>query len=314
MSKIALSTPLKHGLTLRSLEVFLAIVKTQSFGAAAQALSISQPSVSVHIQGLERKLGAALFSRQAGQVPKITDTGHYLLTYAQEVLNQTLALQEVVSSHKKQLRIGAQRFVTQTLLGSAFEALSGALRDVEVIVRTGTFEEVSDLYLKRQVDLAFFLTSKESPQPWAYEPINAYRLALIAHPNHPLAQEKSLSPDRLAEFSFVVAFKQSYFFKSIDQLLMSRQVKISKVSAQAEDAATLKEMVKAGMGLAFTLLHSVREEIQLGKLVEIDLDIVPMYLQLGYAKNLNHVSDEIDVLLDKMKANIEPLRYKSSDH
>ena len=206
---------LQHGLTLRSLEVFMAVVKTQSFGLAAQTLSISQPSVSVHVQGLEKKLGATLFIRRPGQAPKMTDTGVSLLAYAQGVLNQTQVLQETLMSGKKQLRIGAQRFVTQTLLGSAFEALSDALKDVEVIVRTGTFEEVSDLYLKREVDLAFFLTSKESPHPWAHHPINQYRLALIAHPEHPLAREKSLNPARLNDYAFVVAFKQSYFFKSI---------------------------------------------------------------------------------------------------
>ena len=304
---------LQHGLTLRSLEVFMAVVKTQSFGLAAQTLSISQPSVSVHVQGLEKKLGATLFIRRPGQAPKMTDTGVSLLAYAQGVLNQTQVLQETLMCGKKQLRIGAQRFVTQTLLGSAFEALSDALKDVEVIVRTGTFEEVSDLYLKREVDLAFFLTSKESPHPWAHHPINQYRLALIAHPEHPLAREKSLNPARLNDYAFVVAFKQSYFFKSIDLLLAKHNVNIRKVSAQAEDAATLKEMVKAGMGLAFTLLHSVKAEIHLGSLVEIDLDTPPMYLQLGYAKNHTPVSDEIDALIDKMKSSFEPIKYKSND-
>jgi LysR family transcriptional regulator, low CO2-responsive transcriptional regulator len=313
MSKLITHTPLKNGLTMRSLEVFLAVVKTQSFGLAAQALAISQPSVSVHVQSLERKLGTQLFIRHPGQAPKLSETAHSLLAYAQEVLSQTQVLQESLSRGKKQLRIGAQRFVTQALLGSAFEALSEALREVEVIVRTGTFEEVSDLYLRKEVDLAFFLTPKDSLHPWTYHPIAQYRLALIAHPSHPLAKARALKPQRLDQYAFVVAFKQSYFFKSIDALLNAHQVRIRQVAAQAEDAATLREMVKAGMGLAFTLLHSVKGEIDQGRLVEIDLDVPAMYLQLGYARHVTPVSADIDALLERMKNSLETLKYKSMD-
>ena len=289
----------------------MAVIKTQSFGQAAEIMSISQPSVSVHIKSLENKLDSKLFTRSPGQVPKVTESGQFLMTYANEILNQTQELQSVLLNGKKQLKIGAQRFVTQTLLGSTFETLSGALKEVEVIVRTGTFEEVRDLYLKREVDLAFFLTTKDDTPSWLTTQINQYRLALIAHPNHPLAKNKTASIGQLTSYPFIVAFKQSYFSKSIDLLLAKNGIQIKNVAAQAEDAGTVKEMVKAGMGLAFTLLHSVRSEIDRGELVEIDLDSAPMYFQLGYAKNLTPVNAEIEDLIEKMKISIEYKKYQN---
>jgi molybdate transport repressor ModE-like protein len=48
---------------LRRLQVFVMVAETGSFAAAARQLGISQPSVSGHIQNLERELPAPLFVR-----------------------------------------------------------------------------------------------------------------------------------------------------------------------------------------------------------------------------------------------------------
>jgi len=50
-------------MTLRQLEVFLAIARAQGYRRAAEALHTSQPALSQHIRELERELGARLFDR-----------------------------------------------------------------------------------------------------------------------------------------------------------------------------------------------------------------------------------------------------------
>jgi DNA-binding transcriptional LysR family regulator len=297
-------------LTLRSLEVFSAVANLGSYGLAAESLMISQPSVSIHIQGLETKLKTQLFTRVPGQKSEITESGKSLLTYTNEILSHSKHLQDSFQSERAQIRIGAQRFVAQSLLGFVFETLANELKGVDVIVRTGTFEEVRNLYKKREVDIAFFLTSGEEAPSWVSEPIFQYRLALIANTNHPLVSIKSVDIRQLEDYPFVTAFKNSYFANCVSHLLNENQIKLNHIVAQAEDALTLKEMVKAGMGLAFTIFHSVKNEIKKGNLFEIDLDLEPMYLQLRYAKNPVVATSKINLLIDKMKLSIEPLKYK----
>ncbi len=53
--------------TLRRLEVFVAVTDTGSFSRAANRLNIAQPSVSAHIRGLEREVGGAVFDAPARQ-------------------------------------------------------------------------------------------------------------------------------------------------------------------------------------------------------------------------------------------------------
>src|SRR5947207_1407762 len=69
-------------LEVRDLEVFLAVVRTGSFGRAAAALFVTQPAVSERIRHLERVVGADVFERTArGAV--VTAAGEQLLPYAE---------------------------------------------------------------------------------------------------------------------------------------------------------------------------------------------------------------------------------------
>ena len=50
-------------MTLRQLEVFLAIAHAHSYRQAAEALHTSQPALSQHVRELETELGVRLFDR-----------------------------------------------------------------------------------------------------------------------------------------------------------------------------------------------------------------------------------------------------------
>ena len=73
----------------QDMSVFLTVVREGSFGRAASALLLSQPSVSERIVGLERDLGARLFDR-GSRGTTLTPAGERLLPYA----HRTLALLE----------------------------------------------------------------------------------------------------------------------------------------------------------------------------------------------------------------------------
>jgi len=58
--------------TFRRLQVFLAVAEAGSFVGGAKKLGISRPSVSQHMQALERDVGFALFSRHRGASSGLT--------------------------------------------------------------------------------------------------------------------------------------------------------------------------------------------------------------------------------------------------
>ncbi|MQA11014.1 MAG: LysR family transcriptional regulator [Pseudonocardiaceae bacterium] len=72
-------------MTLQQLTYFLAAVRYGSLSAAAEALYMSQPSLSEQIRRLERDLGSVVFIRTNRQL-RLTESGHALLPYAERAV------------------------------------------------------------------------------------------------------------------------------------------------------------------------------------------------------------------------------------
>lgn len=83
--------------TLRQLEVFASLCATRSFRRSAEALGISQASVSNQTKALEEQLGVALFARRPGQRPTLTTEGMAFL----DDLRAFQAAGETLAAHRR---------------------------------------------------------------------------------------------------------------------------------------------------------------------------------------------------------------------
>jgi DNA-binding transcriptional LysR family regulator len=290
-----------QAITLRRLEVFVAVVEARGFGAAAVKLDITQPSVSVHMRALENKVGAPLFERQPGVTPQLTDAGRTLYAYAQETLERANTMSATLGQSRRKLRFAAQRFVANNLLAKTLESVSTSMPDIELIVRTGTFEEVYALFRNGTVDLVFLLSASSDIPELHTEAMGRYRLAFIAAPNHPLAKQQAISSETLASYPFVSAYRSSYFGQTIEEMMDAAGIPKRMVVGQAQESSMLLHMVVAGMGISCSLLRSVHKDLVAGTIVELDVDIDPMHLVLSYARNPKVVMPEIDTLIDLVR-------------
>ncbi|EPZ55772.1 bacterial regulatory helix-turn-helix, lysR family protein [[Clostridium] sordellii ATCC 9714] len=71
---------------LKQLEVFVAVAKYNSFSKAAKELFLTQPTVSAHIQNLEKNLDTVLVNRN-NKVITLTKAGEILYEHAIYILN-----------------------------------------------------------------------------------------------------------------------------------------------------------------------------------------------------------------------------------
>lgn len=70
----------------RQIEAFVNVVKYKSFSRAADALYLTQPTISTHISSLEKELGVQLIDR-TGKEASPTRDGKELFPYAMELIN-----------------------------------------------------------------------------------------------------------------------------------------------------------------------------------------------------------------------------------
>ncbi|MBE6962046.1 MAG: LysR family transcriptional regulator [Ruminococcaceae bacterium] len=118
----------------QSARIFLAIAEHRSLSAAADALYLSQPSVSSYLGRLEEELGVRLFLRQRGRNGiTLTPEGERLLPVARELLSVERHLQEFRDSCKqKVLRIGTSEFTHEKIFSHVMKKLRRMLPGVEL--------------------------------------------------------------------------------------------------------------------------------------------------------------------------------------
>src|SRR4051812_9885632 len=113
-------------LNLDQLRTLLAITELGTFSAAARALHLAQPTISLHVSELESRLGTKLVVRGQGRVVP-TSAGDLLLARARRLLRDADEAVELVKRHRDgqggRVRLGTSTGAMVHLLPQVLEKL-----------------------------------------------------------------------------------------------------------------------------------------------------------------------------------------------
>ncbi|MFD0168353.1 LysR family transcriptional regulator [Streptomyces decoyicus] len=146
---------------LRKLSSFLAVVEEEHFGRAASRLFLSPASVTLHVQQLERELGARLLDRGRGPVAP-TVAGQRLASHARTLLAAANAAMEDVAeaatasmAAARCLRVGVMGHGSAEVTPAAVTAFRRARPEVALELVQLTFTEHLSALREDRVDVAF---------------------------------------------------------------------------------------------------------------------------------------------------------------
>ena len=109
----------------KQLEAFVAVVDYKSFSEAAKHLYLTQPTISSHIQALEKELNSRLLIRTTKQM-KVTDRGMQLYECAVHMLNMRDQItDEFVGNKWKLIDVSASTIPSSYLLPELFQNTAG---------------------------------------------------------------------------------------------------------------------------------------------------------------------------------------------
>lgn len=265
-------------MTAHQLKVFREVARERSFSRAAKALFISQPSVSYQVGELERELQVELFS-QTGRQIHLTQAGQILYQYAQEIgglLDDALvAMQDLRGLERGTLRVGASTtsgiYVLPEILG-AFKKVHPKL---EVRLEIGNWQRVQARLLENELDLV--VAGEPARQPrLAVEPLMPNELVVVASPQHTLAGRRGVTLERLAQEAFIIREVGSGTRSTVERLLAERHLTLTVVMELGSNGA-IKQAVAAGLGLAILSLEAITLELQVGRLVVLDVAGFPIH-------------------------------------
>ena len=264
-------------MNLHQLELFVAVADHGSFTRAAEALHISQPSVSARIRDLETSLGQQLFE-QVGRRIYLTDAGQELRERAEVILQQVAetrrALDEIQGLQRGTLRVVATTtvgtYVLPALLGRFHRLYPGIALALDVT----NWSRAAELLRRNRMDLAV-LGPTEDMDDMTVTDFMKNELIVAAAPSHPLAGRRAIPFAELATYPVVVREAGSGTRADTVRLFADHGLR-PILAMELRHSAAIKQGVMAGLGVALLSRQSVGAELANGTRVMLDVEGLPI--------------------------------------
>lgn len=258
------------------LTIFCKVVEFKSFSRAAEAIHLSQPTVSSHIKDLEEHCGFRLLDRLGKEVLP-TKAGELLFTYARRLLalrdETESALSQFRGITKGSLTLGGSTIPGGYILPAVIGRFIKSHPEVQITLIIRDTREIADSILNGDVELA--VTGAPLSDPAIFqEPLFEDDMRLIVPAGHPWAKRKSIPADMLKSEPFVTREEGSGTLKSLDQSLTDAGFNPSdlKISARMGNTVSVCEAVKCGVGVSILSTLAVERDIQAGLLAAISIE------------------------------------------
>lgn len=268
---------------IEELKTFIRLCEIQNFTKTAEALSMSQPTVSLHIRNLEEEFQTQLIQRNSKQL-QITPTGEILLECAKQItqlLEQTK--QDIYEHHNKingHLTIGASFTIGEYILPEFLAELKKEYPNLIFEITIGNTEEIVEYVKLFKVDIGLIEGSTDE-KSLNICPFKQDELVVIAPVNHPLAKKESISIRDLHNEQWISRESGSGTRANLDHFLHSNGLKVKSITTISSNQG-VKELVRNGIGLSLLSKSVVKRDAELGEIVILPLDNKKINRTLSY--------------------------------
>jgi DNA-binding transcriptional LysR family regulator len=251
---------------LRALEVFCKIVELRSFSRAAEAVVLTQPTVSGHIKALETELGLRLFDR-AGKTVTPTRTGDILYGYARRILALREEAQQAVNEHRSGLKghlvLGGSSIPGAYILPALVAAFKRAHPEVTISLLVSGSREIVRSVIEGSCEVGMVGARFEEGRVH-YEPFAQDELVLAVPAAHPWAGRSTVRPTELAGQPFILRERGSGTRKVMEQALADHAVDPGRLRVVLEVTGNeaVRQALKAGAGISVISRRAIEDDIR----------------------------------------------------
>lgn len=260
---------------LAHIEAFVQVAQHHSFSRAAEALYLSQPSVTARIQALERELGEELFER-CGRTVRLTDAGSTFLAYAQRVMKELQegrdALEALRNAEYGTLRIGSAITISTYVLPKVLKLFRSQYPGVELTVRTGHSDAILQYVLQDEVQVGI--------ERALYHPdvrtVHLYddAITLVTNKDHRFTRTGRAYLHEIGSEPMIFFDRSSSYYALIHDIFRDAGI-VPRHAMELDNIEATKKMVEEGLGIAVLPRVAVERELKLGILTEIDIVDAP---------------------------------------
>ena len=285
-------------MTIRHLQIFVAVADCGKMRAAAERLHISQPSVSPAVRELESYYNIKLFERLSQRI-YITETGKKLLPYARHIIDSFETMEGFINdtSSGNVIRVGGSVSVGTRLLPPMIKSLENEVPDVDVCVIVDNTAAIEGKIQRSELDIAVvegIVRSDELVKKDIYDD----ELVLVVGPEHELFNHPGIKLKELTKHALISRESGSVERNQFEQFLLEHDIKM-KNKWSCSNTETIKKAVLNGEGIAILSRMVIEKEIAAGEVRVLNVENTRMKrkIKLIYHKN-KYISQSMKQFID----------------
>ncbi|WP_068616750.1 selenium metabolism-associated LysR family transcriptional regulator [Paenibacillus tuaregi] len=262
-------------LNYHQLHIFYTVAEKGSFSAAAQALHMTQPAVTMQIQSLEDYFGTKLLLRSTKRI-ELTEAGKALMPYAERgisLMRETdSAMAQFTQMLEGRLQLGASLTIGEYVLPRLLGPFSQQYPSISIVLKVMNTAEILEQILHHQLSFGLVEAAVQHPD-MVMEPVMEDELKLIVPAGHPLSALPKVHLAEVLEYPFVLREKGSGTRQVMEEELSRLSVPSDSVKTVMDLGSTgaVKSAVEAGFGITMLSPSSVKHEVALGLLKILDI-------------------------------------------
>jgi len=240
---------------LHQLRGFCYAAASGSISKAAEKMFLSQPSVSLQIQALERELECTLFERKGPRI-KLTPDGELLFEMAMPLVEQMDNLPDEFKARRGSIEHGridlaAGWSTILYVLPVYVEKFRKAHPSIEMKLHNVTGQQGLEHLRGGHVDFAVG-PLLDVPEDIEFHPIVSYDPLLITSPDHPLAKKKDFTLSEISKYPFILPPRHLSTWSTVDSVF-KRQGLPYEVAMEVGGWEVIKKYVELGLGISVVM-------------------------------------------------------------
>lgn len=262
-----------------SLELLVAIDRWSSISRAARELGLSQPSASLRLAELERRIGSTLVERSPSG-SRLTSVGTKVASWARHVVSASEEfcrhVQSLQEPEERRLSIAVSKTVADNLLPGWLVAMHAEAPEVTVALEVRNAPDVAERVRAGSSEVGFTEGAGQVSGLRSCA-IGRDELMVVVAPGHRLARQGPLCLSRLAAVPLVLRETGCGSRATLERTLARAGLEPT-IGAELASTAAIKALVVSGAGVTVLSGLSVQPDVEAGVLVAVPLREGPLEL------------------------------------
>lgn len=264
-------------------DTFLDLCETLNYSRTAENLHLSQPTVTQHIQHLERHYGTDLFVYRSKRL-HLTEKGEELYRQVRRIRSMIRQAERQMAAPpgRKILRVGATKTIGEYVLPPVVEAYLREDQDTDIDLYVDNTRALLGRLHAGLLDFAY-LEGFFDKGAYAHRLLRKEQFLGVCASDSPLAG-RHLELEELLAQRLIIREPGSGTREILEKMLQQFSYGVGSFShvSQISSFTTIKSLVAGGEGITFLYRPAVEHELAEGVLTEMDIEGFPLLREFNF--------------------------------